>query len=352
MGLCPSRNAAKNSKIVEGKTYQPAAQTPPPQRPPPGLRADAAEFVPAPAKEAPPKAAWELFLEQKREEQNQVPKKSQPFARRQDGTYTSDYRKLLDSTKTKRNPTLREVQAAAATGTVSEDMVRSWKDCAPRPKPTPVAKSKGKEPDALQAALRKARAMPKEQVLELLAEKTAVAADDSVASQPAHRHVPFGLTDRHYLSGEEDDAKSNVHRSLKATPQRDYVTSDVTAELEDTITEVLYKLRLLRTAEETATDTSRRYCVGLREVARACKEPGALKAILVAPDLEQNSGRGVDEKLQQLLETCKRNKTPVVFGLSRLRLGQAIKKNVTVSVLGIFDTRGVQGAFDRMLALS
>jgi len=352
MGLCPSRNAASNLKIAQGKTYQPAAQTPPPQRPPPGLRADAAEFVPAPAKEATPKAAWELFLEQKREEQKQAPKKSQPFARRQDGTYTSDYRKLLDSTKTKRNPTLREVQAAAATGTVSEDMVRSWKDCAPRPKPTPVAKSKGKEPDALQAALRKARAMPKEQVLELLAEKTAVAADDSVASQPAHRHVPFGLTDRHYLSGEEDDAKSNVHRSLKATPQRDYVTSDVTAELEDTITEVLYKLRLLRTAEETTTGTSRRYCVGLREVARAFKQPGALKAILVAPDLEQNSGRGVDEKLQQLLETCKRSKTPVVFGLSRLRLGQAIKKNVTVSVLGIFDTRGVQGAFDRMVALS
>lgn len=348
MGLCPSRNTEK-TKFVEGKTFQPQPAPASPTK----LRADAAAFVPT-EKEVP-KEPWEIFLDQKKEQHLKGPKPRPPFSRRQDGTYTSDYRALLESTRAPRNPTLQEVQAA--TGAVNADVVKAWKDCAPKkPKPTMTKASAKKEPDAFTAALRKARQLPKEQALELLNQPPPQAKDDTPAAQNAQRCVPFGLTDRHYLSGDEDLAHSNVHRSLKPTRQREYVASEITAELEETMGEVLYKLRLLRTAEEAAAPGAqgliRRYCVGLREVMRASKDPDALKAVLVAPDLEENSGRDIDQKLKQLLEGCKKSKIPVVFGLSRLRLGQAIKKNVTVSVMGILDTRGVQACFDRMLTLA
>lgn len=344
MGLCPSRNTAKNAKFVQGKTYQPQPEPPTPASN--KLRADAAAFVPQ-QQEPVEKQPWELFLEQKKQERG---KKQAPFARRHDGTFTQEYRKLLDPQLKPRNPTLSEVQAA--TGAVTHDVVKAWQDCAPKPRPAGLKKPKESDRpvDVLREALKKAKQMPKEQVLDLLNQRPS-AQDDAPCASAGQRLVPFGLTDRHYWSGEEDEKKSNQHRSLKPTPQREYVTKDITGELEETITEVLYKLRLLRGAEEQRPEASRRYCVGLREVVRAAKEPGLLKAVLVAPDLEENS-RGLDEKLQQLLQTCKKSKTPVVFGLSRLRLGQAIKKNVTVSVLGVLDTRGCQDAFGRMLALA
>jgi len=349
MGLCPSRNTAKNAKFVQGKTYQPHTEPAPVS--PSKLRADAAAFVPKPT-EPVEKQAWELFLEQKTQERGT--KKPAPFARRHDGTYTQEYRKLLDPTAARgRNPTLAEVQAA--TGAVTTDVVKAWQDCAPKPKPPPglakPKKTKDREVDVLREAVKKARQLPKDQVLEMLNQQRPSATDDAPCVSNGQRFVPFGLTDRHYWSGDEDQKQSHQHRSTKPTPQREYVTSNVTGDLEETITEVLYKLRLLRGAEEHTPTAGRRYCVGLREVVRACKDPGALKAVLVAPDLEENS-KGLDEKLQQLLQTCKKAKIPVVFGLSRLRLGQAIKKNVTVSVLGVLDTRGCQDAFGRMLALA
>jgi len=349
MGLCPSRNTAKNAKFVQGKTFEPQP-APVPPTPQSKLRADAAAFVPQPA-EPVEKQPWELFLEQKTQDK-QTQKKQAPFARRHDGTYTQEYRKLLDPTAARsRNPTLAEVQAA--TGAVTHDVVKSWQDCAPKPRPPPGLKKpaqKPKEVDVLREAVRKAKQLPKEQVLEMLS-VAPQAQDDAPCASGTQRLVPFGLTDRHYWSGDEDSKQSHQHRSLKPTPQREYVTRKVTGDLEETITEVLYKLRLLRGAEEMKPETSRRYCVGLREVVRACKEQGLLKAVVVAPDLESSKG-ALDEKLQQLLQTCKKAKIPVVFGLSRLRLGQAIKKNVTVSVLGILDTRGCQDAFGRMLALA
>jgi len=309
------------------------------------LRPDAAEFYPQ-----TPKEPWELFLENKRGEIHT----KKLFSRRADGTYTAEYRKLLE---TKPKPGVRPppgLGPVAATGAVTPDVVQSWKDAAPKAKPTKpqeTKKKKEQKPDPLREALLRVKASaPKEQVLEALAAAEPQASDDTVASALEHRVVPFGLTDRHYLSGEEDCGKSNVHRSLVPTAAREYVPKTVTPELEQAMTDVLHALRQLRKAEAPlSSNPSRRYCVGLREVMRAAKEPGNLKAVLVAPDLERSAA--LDDKLQQLLQTCK-GRVPVVFGLSRMRLGQAIKKSVTISVLGIIDVRGAQAEFDRMLTLA
>jgi len=340
MGLCPSRKQAPKYVDAPAKTEKPRTQ-------PSKLRADAEEFVPS-RKQYVPKADWEMWLEAKQEQQG---KARSVFTRSADGTFTAEYRQLL---QTKEQPAERE--AAPATGQVSEDMVRAWKEMGPFvPAKKPKAQSsKGAKVSPQEAnsqvvlleALKKVRSMPKD-----TEEPKKVAQDDAVTQQAQHRTVPFGLTDRHYLSDSSDAGGSHVHRSLTPTQQREYVDRPISGELEDTLTEVLYKLRLLKDAE-ASVQASRRYCVGLREVLRASKEKGALKAVVVAPDLEQHGRGSLDEKLQQLLQTCRASGTPVVFGLSRLRLGQAIKKSVTISVLGVLDTRGVQEPFERMLALS
>merc|ERR1719421_93382 len=93
MGLCPSRNTKLNSKaaVPKAQTFTPLE----PARAPSALRADAATFVPTPkASEPQEKEPWERFLDQKQQEQRTQPKTV--FARKVDGTYTADYRRLLD----------------------------------------------------------------------------------------------------------------------------------------------------------------------------------------------------------------------------------------------------------------
>lgn len=324
MGLCPSRN--RQASKVEGKGWPTDAKTYTPQDAVASrLRADAPTFVPVKVE----KPQWEQFLERKKAELQSIDPK-QPFMRRQDGTFTSEYRKLLAGPP---RPTQGLAPAAvAATGAVSADVVQAWKECKLAPKPK-------KEPDALRQHVLRVRASAPPPAVR-------TTQDDTAAAARAQRLVPFGLSDRHYLSGDEDAAQSRVHASRKPPPQREYVPRPPTPELEQAVTEVLYQLRLVRACE---AGESRRYCVGLREAQRASRN-GTLKAVVVAPDLER-AGPALDAKLQALLASCA-GKTPAVFGLSRRRLGQAIQKSATVSVVGILDTRGVQGPFDRMLALA
>lgn len=277
MGLCPSR-AKKTAETLN---------PPPGLEPQSKLRADAEPFQPQVAR-----AAWEEFLERK-ELQRLQPQLTR-FQRKLDGTFTQEYRRLLggdrQSTKQTEEPML--------------DFVQAWKELKTGKGPSP--------PPGL------------------------IVKDDAALPKPQ----PFGLSDQHYLSGDEDSSRSQAHRCVKPAQLREYVPGPVSAELEEALTELLYELRTVQQADRTL----KRYCVGLREVLRAAKA-GTLQACVVAPDLDP--GESVDVKLQELLKKCT---CPVVFGLSRKRLGQCIKKSVTVSVVGILDSRGAQASFDRMMA--
>lgn len=279
MGLCPSR--AKKTETPKTETLQP----PPGLEPlPSNLRADAEPFQPQ-----VPKAGWEQFLERK--QQQRLQPQATTFQRKLDGTFTQEYRRLLGQPQAskahKEEPML--------------DYVQAWKELKAEKAPPPPE-------------LKDDTALPKPQ--------------------------PFGLSDQHYLSTDEDGSRSHAHRCLKPAKLRAYVPGPVSPELEEAMTELLFELRTVQQADRTV----KRYCVGLREVLRAAKA-GTLQACVVAPDLDP--GESVDVKLQELLKKCS---CPVVFGLSRKRLGQCIKKSVTVSVVGILDSRGAQASFDRMIA--
>lgn len=353
MGLCPSRNnkaqkhvdfSSRKTDYTEKTTAKPAKST---------LRADADEFIPSLGPlPIVPKAEWEVFLDAKRD----LLLGKTKFTRRADGTFTGEYRSLLNGPVAPAEPA---TSTAPATGQVCEDVVNAWKAIGPfiKKKSRPNNNNNNNKSSGSKGALGQLSPKSAGNLVLLEAQRKPPApvepkgsADDSRAEGAEQRAVPFGLADRHYLSDAPDAGGSHVHRSRTPTPAREYVHAPITGELEDTLTEVLYTLRLLKDSEPEGAP--RRYCVGIREVMRASKEKGVLKAVVVAPDLEQNGRASLDVKLQQLLASCEQSGTPVVFGLSRLRLGQAIKKSVTISVLGVLDTRGAQEPFARMLSLS
>jgi len=365
MGLCPSRNIKASPKHLQtdAKTYTPLPQ------PLPSLRADAAAFVPKAEKEEPKKEEpkekepWEQFLDQKSKE---AAHKGPAFARKTDGTYTADYRRLLGAPeKAKYAP---EKAKYVPPQQRCDDWIQEWKDTkTARPlRPAPgLTKPKAKRPpvgpldaDAkLKAALQKVKqtSLSKEAALAKLdGLQAAYPKDDAAAPGPL---VPFGLTDAHYLSDSNDAAGSARHcATVRAKPRAYAAAKPITPELELRMAAVLHSLRLLKSAEQAAEleQAGRRYCVGIREVARTLKDKQncPLKAVLVAPDVEADctTARGnLDERLRDLIAAANALGIPVIYGLSRVRLGQAIKKSVTISVLGILSVRGMQEPFDQML---
>jgi len=392
MGLCPSRNRSSlSNKVSKDPTIlkAPPGLEPPKSTPNFSLRADADEFVPPPKPTLVPvpveKEPWEEFLDLKQKEVASGARNSSSsnFLRKVDGTFTADYRRLLETEKTA--PPRRYVPPQQRGNTMGkpDDLIREWKEVDFKPKkgygtaPPRVEKKAGpKKPpvsvsgfEEADAKLRQALSKVKSGLAAKEALKDLEALEAMGAPQPAKddtelakgQLVPFGLTDYHYLSDSADSAKSHMHIGKVYRKPKDYARNQrITPDLEEAMTEVLFRLRSLRNAEAASgleQSLGRRYCVGIREVGRALKEESvrSLKCVLVAPDVEQG-GRTVrgslDEKLAALLQNCKDQGIPVVYGLSRVRLGQAIKKSVTISVMGILDVRGMQQPFDKMLALA
>jgi len=355
MGLCPSRNqATRPNPKFEQKIYTPAPDPSPTATGQFQLRADAAAFVPKQHKEP-----WEKFLDQK--QLQSLGAKAQSFARKHDGTYTSDYRKLLtkDTTKERYVP---PHQRDGNTGGSCDDLLKEWREVAKRPAAQkPVAAKPKKQKlrvsdvdQKLKEAMQKVKQLPKEQVLEQLATLEQKHPKDDIEAQ--RQLVPFGLTDSHYFSDGNDASKGFQHCSKIKTKTRAYARSQpITPHLEAAMTDVLHELRILRSSEVAADlDLPRRYCVGVREVARTLKDKQncPLKAVIVAPDVEEErvtTKGNLDERLNDLIREAKAMKIPVIYGLSRTRIGQAIKKNVTISVLGVLNVRGMQEPFDAML---
>merc|ERR1719181_2091333 len=97
---------------------------------------------------------------------------------------------------------------------------------------------------------------------------------------------------------------------------------------------------------------SRRFVIGLKEVARRTKQ-SKVECLIVAPDIEEDaSSGGLDDRMRELIAMAYQNQIPVIFALSRARLGKALGKSLQISVLGILDARGAQSLFQQSLLLA
>jgi len=372
MGGCGSRNQAKAASAKAGKFVE---ELPTDVRPPPGLkkpdfalRPDAQPFVP-PSQfedEAVPKEAWEMFLDQK---QVMLRQQKGGFNRQRDGTYTSEYRGMLVQPWRPggKGGGKQRGQSPTRGGKGDFDVIRSWRDAQrdkkPEAKAEPGEAKKKRKSTPLKKAILAQRAecppsaswMKFDQHLQKFnASKAAPAAPKPLLDDMdglGREHPPFALSDRCYSSDHEDKKRSQRHSSSIPLEVRDYVSQEITPELEEAVTETLFHLRHLKKQEKGLGLPGRRYAVGFREVARLVSQQ-KLQALLVAPDVEKTSGGALETAIDKIVTDCKTNGIPVVFALSRRQLGHAIQKNVAISVFAVQDVRGAEASFHRMLALA
>lgn len=136
---------------------------------------------------------------------------------------------------------------------------------------------------------------------------------------------------------------------------RTYVMQDLSFELDQTVGMLL--LRLQRFTDQhrrfnQETTVQRRFVIGLKEVARRTKQ-GRVDCLIVAPDIEEDADTGgLDDRMRELLASAYQNSIPVIFALSRARLGRALGKSLHISVLGVLDTTGAKEFMAQSIKLS
>ena len=94
----------------------------------------------------------------------------------------------------------------------------------------------------------------------------------------------------------------------------------------------------------------RRLVFGLREVAKAVQLKKA-KAVVVAPNIEEVVDEGgLDDVVGNIITAARLNGTPIVFALTRNKLGQIVGKRMRISALAILDHDGAYEQFKDMIA--
>lgn len=94
------------------------------------------------------------------------------------------------------------------------------------------------------------------------------------------------------------------------------------------------------------------YVCGLREVHKAIKA-GKAVAVLLAPNIEQNEAEGgLNDSVADIVKACAAADIPVVFALSRKKMGEIYGFRKRMSAIALLDVSAVQEMMARMLQLA
>jgi len=146
---------------------------------------------------------------------------------------------------------------------------------------------------------------------------------------------------------------SNWHRLVKEVDIRSYVTRPPTPLLDSVVATFLNDLRKLQDREQSLfpETASRRFQIGFREVLRSMRRSKA-KAVIMAPDIEKVTTiekQSLDTLIAEVLQLSKEKNIPVIFSMTRRRLGKAIGKSLRIAMISIVDTRGVDQLYNNIL---
>lgn len=138
---------------------------------------------------------------------------------------------------------------------------------------------------------------------------------------------------------------------------RGYVMQDLSVELDRKVAQILLQLtRLGDTRRQLFHGARRPLVLGLREVQRAVNRSHAA-CVVVSPDIEgaaSGAPSGAEIRVREILAAAYEREIPVIFALSRARIGQALAKTLPlqISVVAMSDVRGVRAALDEALELA
>ena len=128
-----------------------------------------------------------------------------------------------------------------------------------------------------------------------------------------------------------------------------YAEQVITNELNGSVSALLKKLkgfqdRLYHT-DKIKAKMRRRLLYGLREVAKSVNVKSS-KAIIIAPNIEQiESEGGLDDRIAQIITEAKENDIPIVFALTKRRIGSALGLQGFISMVSILDYNGADDEF-------
>ncbi|KAM7415804.1 hypothetical protein PAMA_018049 [Pampus argenteus] len=137
---------------------------------------------------------------------------------------------------------------------------------------------------------------------------------------------------------------------------REYCSQMLSKDVDECVTALLKELvrfqdRLYQ-KDPMKARMKRRIVMGLREVLKHLKLR-KVKCVIISPNCERiQSKGGLDEALHTIIDTCREQGVPFVFGLSRKALGRCVNKAVPVSLVGIFNYDGAQDYYHKMIELS
>ncbi|XP_053277730.1 selenocysteine insertion sequence-binding protein 2 [Pleuronectes platessa] len=137
---------------------------------------------------------------------------------------------------------------------------------------------------------------------------------------------------------------------------RDYCSQMLSKDVDECVTTLLKELvrfqdRLYQ-KDPMKARMKRRIVMGLREVLKHLKLR-KVKCVVISPNCERIQAKGgLDEALHNIIDTCREQGVPFVFGLSRKALGRCVNKAVPVSLVGIFNYDGAQDHYHKMIELS
>lgn len=151
------------------------------------------------------------------------------------------------------------------------------------------------------------------------------------------------------LKGEKKTATADLE-------VRHYVHQELSDELDEKVKFVLGELVRFqeRAKEQNAMKYAKlkRFCVGLREAKRAITRKKC-KGLVVAPNLEVSTLEGgLDDTVEELIELARENEVPVIFALSRNRIGKALGKSIRLSIVALHSVDGVHQQFKELVKLA
>ena len=149
---------------------------------------------------------------------------------------------------------------------------------------------------------------------------------------------------------------------------KEYVTQSISQDLNNLVASFLSQLFYFQERDRLKNNTKRclkrRICIGISEVVRKLKFQ-AFKCIIMACNIEQmNAGSvcgGLRDVVHKILERCEKNTSkpfevpnniPVIFSLSKKKLGAALGKKIGISMVGIFSTDGVHEKYLEIIDLA
>ncbi|KAK9832746.1 hypothetical protein WJX81_007203 [Elliptochloris bilobata] len=137
---------------------------------------------------------------------------------------------------------------------------------------------------------------------------------------------------------------------------RAYCKQVISTELNWATSELLQQLLLwqerAKSANPMQASSHKRVVSGLREVDKAVRSRKAC-SVVMAPNIEQDEDEGrLDGLLAKLLGQAKEYGIPVVYALSRKKLGQAFGCPKKMSAIAILDYRGAEELYARVEALA